>query len=421
MSGNNEKSFIRGYSMLLHSLLMWMFFIATASTGLNILIPGFAAKNALDATGLLSVNTIAALIAVFVSIGINRVAMAYGVKLVTIISLFVGGIIGMLGLGVVSSVAGFTVCAIAAQCACNGYSNSVTNNLITNWFPRTRGRMLGITTCGVPLAVLLVIPQLSKLMAQPGGFDKVVFAMGATLTVVGVISIFWMKNKPEDCGLYPDNKPFTEEEKKSRLLARASAVEWSWGSILKNRTAWLIIVAFGLFYIACTGFSAQMVPYLIEFGYTQPEAVGIMGRTAFFGLAGSILSGVIDSRFGTKISCVIYAVLTTVGFLVLFISHDRAFILACVFIQATTMGAVANLIPSIIMQCFGRDSFISVNRIIFPGIFLLRSFCYAMVAWGVKNLGGYINTYAAFGIMCLAATAVLLLINTKKVQEPEGA
>lgn len=178
------------------------------------------------------------------------------------------------------------------------------------------------------------------------------------------------------------------------------------------------MIAFGLFYIACTGFSSQMVPYLIEFGYDAPTAVSIMGKTALFGLAGSILSGVIDSKYGTKKTCVGYAVLTTLGFVILFFSHSKAAVLGCLFIQATIMGAIANLLPSIIMQCFGRANFISVNRIIFPGVFFIRSFCYAMVAWGVNNLGGYINTYAAFGIMCMIATVFMVSISAKEMQMP---
>lgn len=413
-----QKSFLRGYSMIAHSFLMWMFFIAAASTGLNILIPGFAAKNGLEAGTLLSVNTIAALIAVFASVLIARVAMSKGVKVVTIFCLLLGGIVGAMGLGIVSSVAGFTVCCIAAQIACNGYANSITNNLITNWFPRTRGRILGITTCGVPAAVLFVIPALGKIMAK-GQFNKAVFILGGIMTAVGIISIFWMKNTPEECGLDPDNRPFTEEEKQNRLYVQQSAIQWSWGDILKNKQAWLIIIVFGIFYIACTGFSAQMVPYLMEFGYDAMAAQGIMAKTALFGLAGSIISGLIDSKFGTKISCVIYAFMTTGGFLLLFLSPTKGTILACLVLQAFTMGAIANLIPSIIMQCFGRNSFISVNRVIFPGIFLIRSFCYSMVAWGVAHLGGYIHTYAAFGVMCVVATILMFFINTKEVQVPK--
>lgn len=410
-----KKSFARGYSMILHSFLMWMFFIAAASTGLNILIPGFAAKNGLDSNVLLSVNTIAALIAVVASVFIARIVMAKGVKIVTIVSLLLGGIVGAMGLGVVSSVVGFTVCCIAAQIACNGYANSVTNNLITNWFPRTRGKILGITTCGVPAAVLLIIPQLGKMMAN-GGFNAAVFILGGAMVVVGLLSIFWLKNTPEECGLDPDNQPFTEEEKHNQMLVAQNKVEWSWTDILKNKVAWLIIITFGLFYIACTGFSAQMVPYLMESGYDSLTAQSIMGWTSLFGLAGSILSGLVDSKWGTKISCVIYAVMTTCGFLILFISHSNVAIMTCLILQATTMGAIANLLPSMIMQCFGRDSFISVNRIIFPGVFFIRSFCYSMVAWGVNHLGGYINTYAAFGIMCIVATVAMCLINAKTVQ-----
>ena len=413
-----QKSFARGYSMILHSFLMWLFFIAAASTGLNILIPGFAAKNSLEATQLLSVNTIAALIAVFASIVINRIAMKKGVKIVTIVSLLLGGIVGAMGLSVATGIVTFTICCIAAQVACNGYANSITNNLITNWFPRTRGRILGITTCGVPAAVLLVIPRLGKMMAM-GSFNKAVLILGGAMVAVGIISIFWLKNTPEECGLYPDNKPFTEEEKQNQLYAQQSRKEWSWKMILMNKQAWLIILAFGLFYIACTGFSAQMVPYLMEHGYDAIAAQGIMGKTSLFGLAGSIVSGLIDSKFGTKVSCIIYAVLTTLGFVLLFASQtSMVTVWACLLLQCTTMGAIANLLPSMIMQCFGRDSFISVNRIIFPGVFLIRSFCYSMVAWGVNHLGGYTRTYMMFGVMCVIATVIMFMINTKVVQKP---
>lgn len=414
-----KKSFARGYSMIAHSFLMWMFFIAAASTGLNILIPGFAAKNGLDSGQLLSVNTIAALIAVFVSVVIARVAMTKGVKIVTILCLLLGGIVGAMGLGVVSSLAGFTVCCIAAQIACNGYANSITNNLITNWFPRTRGRILGITTCGVPAAVLFVIPALGKMMAKEGGFNKAVYILGGAMVIVAILSIFWMKNTPEECGLDPDNRPFTEEEKQNLLYSKQNEIKWSWLDILTNKQAWLIIIVFGIFYIACTGFSAQMVPYLMEAGYDSLAAQGIMAKTALFGLAGSIVSGLIDSKFGTKFSCILYAVITTGGFLLLYTSHSTAIILICLVLEAATMGAIANLIPSIIMQCFGRNSFISVNRVIFPGIFLIRSFCYSMVAWGVAHLGGYINTYKAFGILCVVATILMIFINTKTVQVPK--
>ena len=97
-------------------------------TGLNILIPGFAAKNGLESAQLLSVNTIAALIAVFVSIVIARVAMTKGVKVVIVFCLFLGGIVGAMGLGVVTNLVGFTICCIAAQIACNGYTNSMRLN-----------------------------------------------------------------------------------------------------------------------------------------------------------------------------------------------------------------------------------------------------------------------------------------------------
>lgn len=414
-----KKSFALGYSMVLHSLITWFFFIAAASTGLNVLVPGFAAKSGVEVTQLLSVNTIGALFAVVASILFARLAMSVGLKVVIVSSLIVGGIIGTMGLGLVSSLAGYTVCCIVAQCAANGYSNSITNNVITNWFPRKRGTALGITTCGVPLAVIFAVPWLGKMMANPNyGFNKTVFILGGAILIFGIISIFWIKNTPEECGLDPDNMPLTDEEKKGRLLAKESEIHWTWIQVLKNKQAWLIILAFGLFYITCTGFSAQIIPYLMEAGYEAGKARSLMGYTAFFGLAGSLLSGVIDSKLGTKVSCIIYGIVTTAGFAVLLIGKSTPMILACLFIECTTMGAIANLLPSMTLQCFGRSSFTSVNRIVFPGVFAVRAICYVLLALGIKHLGGYINTYSAFSVLCIVALILMVLINTKEIQEP---
>lgn len=419
MEQAKTKNFFRGYSLILHSLITWFFFIAAASTGLNIIVPGFAAKNHLPVPVLLSVNTIGALVAVLGTIIFSQLALKVGLKLITVLSLIIGGILGTLGLTVATTVAGYTFVCIAAQVAANGYSNSITNNVITNWFPRTRGTILGITTAGVPLAVMFAIPWLGGMIRNPNyGFDKAMIVLGGAIVIFGFLSIFWLKNTPEECGLDPDNKPLSEEEKKGRMLAKESQVKWTILEVLMNKQAILLILAFGLFYITVTGFAAQIVPFLVEAGYKPPEAIKLMGMTAIFGIAGSLISGVLDSKFGTKASSLIYAAVTLAGFAILIFAKSKTAVLATLIVEATTMGAIANLIPSFTLQCFGRNSFLSVNRVIFPGIFIVRAITYVFVAYGITNFGGYINTYATFTAFCVVGTILMFLINDKEVQVP---
>jgi sugar phosphate permease len=266
---------------------------------------------------------------------------------------------------------------------------------------------------------MLAIPWLGGMIHNPNfGFDKAMLILGGAIVVFGFLSIFWLKNTPEECGLDPDNKPLTEEEKKGRMLSKDSQVQWTILEVLKNKQAILLILAFGLFYITVTGFAAQIVPYLVEAGYKPPEAIKWMGLTAVCGIIGSLVSGVLDTKLGTKTSSLIYAVVTLLGFAILIFAKSKTAALACLIVEATTMGAIANLIPSFTLQCFGRNSFLSVNRVIFPGVFIVRAITYVFVAYGITHFGGYINTYATFTVFCLVGTVLMFMINDKEVQTP---
>ncbi len=53
-----KKSFALGYSLVLHSLLTYLIYGATAVTGLNIIVPAFSKMNGLDQNAVLAANTI---------------------------------------------------------------------------------------------------------------------------------------------------------------------------------------------------------------------------------------------------------------------------------------------------------------------------------------------------------------------------
>ena len=161
-----KKSFALGYSLVLHSLLTYLIYGATAVTGLNIIVPAFSKMNGLDQNAVLAANTIGSFISAFACLALGKLILVKGIRFTTAISAIAGGILGFGLLGLVHSIAGYAVCTIFIQGMIYGYSWTATNALITNWWPRKKGVIMGITTSGIMLASLTLFQLMNVINAS---------------------------------------------------------------------------------------------------------------------------------------------------------------------------------------------------------------------------------------------------------------
>ena len=418
-----KKSFALGYSLVVHSALTYLVYAAAASTGLNIIVPLFSAKNGLDSNIILTANTVGAFVSCIAPLVFGKVMAKIGIRKLTAASLVLGGILGAILMAYVQSVPGYALCTIFAQCMVHGYCYGATNTLITNWWPRKKGFILGLTTTGIMFASLTAVPLMSAI-GESSGFDAMVWFLGGFMIVFGIVSWFWVRDTPEELGLDPDNQPLTEEEKQQAYFRKSSAEEaaklWPARKILTNRTAWLIALVCGIFLLFTSGVASTTVAFCIEAGYTQPQALAIMSATSAVGVVGSVITGALDTKFGPKITTLICSIWLVVSFSTLLFVPQPTRAMLCVGMANMAMGATGNLTPSLIASCFGREVFAQVYRIVYSVIYFIRSFAFAMLGTGVTILGSYNAVYLVF--MCLAAVCIVLtlFINDKKIQSPNG-
>jgi len=418
-----KKSFALGYSLPVHSTLTYLIYAAAASTGLNIIVPLFAAENGLDKALVLSANTVGAFISCFAVLFFGSIIMKIGIRMMTTISLIIGGIFGTILLGYVHTLVGYAVCTIFAQCMVHGYCFAATNAMITNWWPRKKGFVMGLTTCGIMLASFTIIPYMATL-GNTKGFLTMVWFVGGLMVIFGIISWFWIRDTPEQVGLHPDNIPLSEAEKQQGYFKQQTQEEakmrWPVKEILKNKTAWLIAVVFGLFLLFTSGVASTTVLFCLEAGYAPATAIKVLTYTSLVSLAGSILSGVLDNKFGPKKTTVIYAIWVMLAFLILLIAPAPIKAIVCVAMANLTMGATANLAPSMVATCFGQKTFTQVFRVVYAISFFLRSFAFLFLGTSVKLLGSYNNAYLCFAVLALVAILLTVLINDKKLQVPSS-
>ena len=422
MSQTKKKSFGLGYSLIFHSMLSYWLYNSTASAGLNIIVPMFAEKNGIEQTAVLSANSVGAIVSCVAVLLLGKLIAVKGIRFTTVISAILAGLIGAGGMVFAHSLASYAVCTIFAQSLCYGYSFTATNALITNWFPRKKGIVMGITTTGIMIASLTLIRWMSAVGGKYG-FDTMMYMVAAILIGFGVISIFWIKDRPEDVGLDPDNIPLTEQEKQDAYFLAQSqeqaAKRWPVKELAQNKTAWLIAIAFGFLVMFTSGVASTTVPFGIESGFAPPAAVNFMSLTAIPGVVGSIITGAIDSKWGPKVASLLCSIWIALSFFSLLVFHGTTGAIVCVTMANVTMGSVANLAPSLIGTCFGRDCFTQCYRVIYTVTYLIRSLCFLLIGTGVNVLGSYRLVYIVFGFLAIVSMICILLISDKIVQQPK--
>lgn len=77
--------------------------------------------------------------------------------------------------------------------------------IITNWFVRTRGRMLGFVTIGAPFSTAVCVPVVQRLLMAGVAFQTIFMAFGIGILVFGGLAFAFVPYLPEDVDLHADN------------------------------------------------------------------------------------------------------------------------------------------------------------------------------------------------------------------------
>ena len=415
-----KKSFALGYSYVVHSLLMYWIYGVAASSGMQYTAPAYAAAHGLDYNTLIGWNTVGAFASCLFTLFMGKLIVKKGVRLVTAISLFLAGVFGMLILNYTSSYFGWAFSSIFTQGLTQGYCFGATNTLITNWYPKKKGFVMGITTCGIMLAGMTYIPIMAKMSI--GGMATLV---GVTFIVLAVATWFWVRNTPEEVGLYPDNHKPTAEEI-AEAATKKEAIKnfkstWTWKHLLKRKEFWLFMLFGGFGLLATTGSAVSGRPFWNELGFADSGYLIYMQFSSAACIVGSLVTGAIDTKWGPRASALFYAIVAAFAFgaapLMTLLGMEVApwFLITTMLMASAMLGATSNLIPSLIASSFGRMDFAEVFRKIYMGCFLLRSFCYLAVGPGVKALGSYGNVRLFFGVLFIICAICVAFTSDKKV------
>ena len=291
--------------------------------------------------------------------------------------------------------------------------------LVANWFIKYRGQIMGIVTIGSPLFSVIGTSVMTNFIANKLGGDYRPFyvAIAIIIIVILVVVAIFVKDTPEQAGLYPDG---ADHAPKSEA---ADDVHLTVGQVLSQKRAWQLIVAFGAFQFIINACMGSMAVYYQSLGglETWLTATKWLSMGAILGIPMSYVFGFLDDRLGSiKASFVlgccefipVLALLaqvngTKVGLMILW-----GFGVACM------TGGVPTMHPCITSYVYGRKEYQSANRIIMA-IQLVPSAFAAMMM--ISLIGAGKSVLAFVILICVIVAGLIAILSMWKMKDANAA
>ena len=194
---------LHGWVTIFYCLLMFWLYAGMVNSGANVTAPAIAEKFGILSGTVLTTNTVAGVVGVIFFIIVGQVNRAIGARITSGVCMILAGI-AYWGVGNAVNLAMYTICmcVVVGGVMSAGYISG--GDLVTQWFPKKKGIVMGYTTMGHNLASVAFVPLITYLVGTMG-IGNGVLPISVCCIVLGVLGLLIVRNTPQERGLNPDN------------------------------------------------------------------------------------------------------------------------------------------------------------------------------------------------------------------------
>lgn len=405
MDTKKKKGFGKGWVLIFYAFLAY--FTATAvGSAMNAASGTLAGLRGWSATFLTSLISLGSLANIVAGAMFGKLSVKYSAKKLSIICI-VAYLAVMFGLGATTQLWVFAVCLIMANGISSALGYQLAPVIISRWFPKRKGIVMGIVTMGIPLCsgVATMIYQSGyNALGTVGGF----LPFMVISAVAAIVLMFFVADDPAKCGYIPDNGIKVEDAEADRDEVNKDSI-WTTSKLLKTPQVWIHSITLGTQLLFASGLMVQLFPRLLEIGFDEKTAGMMMLASGLLALPGSYISGVIDSKIGArKAACTSY--IFGVLAMVLNLTGTTIGVWASLVCIGMVVGGAANWPASLCIEEFG-DSFANGYGVIQPMIQVVGAVGPAFFAIVAGATGSYRIPYLCgagvmiVGLICFVAFA----------------
>lgn len=307
---------------------------------------------------------------------------------------------GIAALGLVSEPWQMVVAFVAMGLGWSCLSTIAVSATIAPWFEKYQGRAISTALLGASLGGMLGVP-ITLLLVQGLGFSNAMTAIGVIVVVTVLpISLFVLKRRPQDLGLWPDGMP--PEARETPIDDR----QWTRASALKTFALRSTIITFGLALMVQLGFLSQQVKLLQT--EISPTLTGLTvlasGSLAF---AGRVVLARLADQVNIRVAAALVLVLAAVGLLVAAWAQTGVWLIVGVLLFGLNVGNLTTLPALIVRREFGAASFGKVFGITGTFMQLLNACGPALFGLLHDSTGGYQTPILIAAIVMLAGSLLI--------------
>jgi MFS family permease len=177
-------------------------------------------------------------------------------------------------------------------------------SMISRWFTKRRGLVMGIVNSGTGAGSSLFTPFTSWLIVA-FSWQEAYVMMAVMVWVLLTAAVLMLRDDPRDMGYLPygEEDPQGERakgEKKSSVTPPPQGPEWELGDAVRTMQFWEL----GILHFCCCMCHAiplvHIVPYAIRSGLAPTTAASILAAIGVFSFLGRIMWGILADRWGPK-------------------------------------------------------------------------------------------------------------------------
>jgi MFS family permease len=281
--------------------------------------------------------------------------------------------------------------------------------IVGRWFIKKRGRAMGLIGSGIGLGGLL-IPWLLGSIIEAFSFRIAYLAAALFIALVCIpITIFLIKDKPEDVGQAPDGIPFFEDKKTENVQGA------TFKQAIKTVSLWSLLIG-SAFAHAIVGIISLHLPAMLQDnGLSLSLASAFLGFMLGLSVIGRLVIGELSDRFRPRYLFMITA--AGMGCFSLLMLNPAAAVSRIVFVIlfGFCMGGMTTLVPLAVQTIFGVRAFGKIYGII--------TMATAVAVAGGNFLGGLlhdiIGDYSlAVTVACffgVAAAAIIIGVQPQEI------
>ncbi|MFC4313059.1 MFS transporter [Steroidobacter flavus] len=220
--------------------------------------------------------------------------------------------------------------------------------VISAWFDRRRGLVIGICMAGFGLGYVAV-PMIAQSLIAIGGWRLGYVGLGL-LALLGALPIvtLLLRDSPAQVGLHIDGQVHD-----SQPALHREPIGVSLAGAMRTREFWVLAATFLLMSFALNGVQSQIVPMLTDRGMSAASAAIMLSAIGVGSFPGRLVVGfTIDRVFAPYVAFVCYAA-AAVAILWLMEGSGVAGVFICAVAVGVALGAENDLLGYLVGRYFG--------------------------------------------------------------------